>query len=290
VDELQNHAPIFSAQDAASTVPSRLSILQRLKGYGFKRSLLICGVISVGLGIGIVIAAVSVASYLSRPISVTEWQKLDVPARSLRASLKTDWDGLVRYQFKIRPRTQDLIPAFSRAVQANRDTVSFTLHLYDKNGFELCNTVVKPTPVVDSENRVSEMEANDSFLYCDRSAYKNVDHWNLSYIFPNLAEIPDTNAKGAKESATKTGESTQQAVSGDDTLTGFDFSSGHLETLSGKTFFVYREGERMTALDWETEQEVKGGQAAIHFDCRIGSDCLIENPQRHQTVHTKLLK
>lgn len=133
------------------------------------------------------------------------------------------------------------------------------------------------------------MEANDSFLYCDRSAYKNVDHWNLSYVFPNLAEITLTTAKGAEKSTTKTSQPIQ-ATSGDDPLTGFDLSSGHLETLSGKTFFVYREGERMTALDWETEQEVKGGQAVLHFDCKAGGDCLIENPQRHQTLHAKLLK
>lgn len=145
------------------------------------------------------------------------------------------------------------------------------------------------------------MEANDSFLYCSRSDYKDVDHWSLSYVFPKFptgtpVETPTATGKERKTTI-PSGDSGQQSASvpheinDDDTLTGFDLYSGHLETLSGKTFLIYREGEKMTALAWETEQEVGGkGQSKIHFRCKTGSDCLIENPEKHQTVHAKLLR
>jgi hypothetical protein len=77
-------------------------------------------------------------------------------------------------------------------------------------------------------------------------------------------------------------------VSGDDKLTGFDLYSGHLETLSGKTFLIYRDGERTTAVDWKISHTE--GQAQIHFSCKTADDCLIENPEKHQTIHGKLLR
>lgn len=285
-----DESQIASVSSAASSVP----LWQRLKTYNLKKLLLVFVALGVGLGAGIVGIAVSVDWYQSRPIAATEWNRLDVPSLSLRASLKTDYDGLVRYQFKVRPRTQDLIPAFSSAVLSHRDTISFTLHLYDKAGFEVCKTDVRPTPVVDSDDRVSAMEANDMFLYCSRSGYKNVDHWSLSYIFPKLpdsrsVEMPSTKVGGQRPR--NSSADVPLETNGDDTLTGFDLYSGHLETLSGKTFIVYREGEKMTALGWETEQEVSGkGQSQIHFNCKTTSDCLIENPEKHQTVHAKLLR
>jgi hypothetical protein len=155
MEEPHGQVQAVSAPSAPSAVRSRLSIWQRLRAYSFKKLVLICAMVAVGLGIGIVIAIASVAWYLAPPLPVTEWQKLDITALSLRATLKTDWDGSVRYQFKVTPHTQDLIPAFDSAVQANRDTISL--------------------PVVNSGDRVSAMAANDSFLFCERSAYKDVE-------------------------------------------------------------------------------------------------------------------
>jgi hypothetical protein len=49
-----------------------------------------------------------------------------------------------------------------------------------------------------------------------------------------------------------------------DTLTGFDLSSGHLETLTGNTFLV-RAGERDVALMWIVDFQVAGGkQPSLH--------------------------
>ncbi len=118
------------------------------------------------------------------------------------------------------------------------------------------------------------MHANDTFysFECSRSAYKEVDHWNLSYVFPALTvDVPTGDAatpglkwykkqapdgtwyktqaaspqeakdKLEKEIAAATQEKAPADV--DDTLTGFDYLNGHLETLSGNTFLV-RPGEQ----------------------------------------------
>jgi hypothetical protein len=71
------------------------------------------------------------------------------------------------------------------------------------------------------------------------------------------------------------------------TLTGFDFISGHLETLSGRTFVVYREGETGTASMWNAQGQL-GSQPEIHFSCNSLGECLIKNTTNNQVVHAKL--
>lgn len=48
----------------------------------------------------------------------------------------------------------------------------------------------------------------------------------------------------------------------DDTLTGFDYLNGHLETLSGDTFLV-RPGEQDMVHMWSIKVEVEGGKQPV---------------------------
>jgi hypothetical protein len=250
--------------------------------YSIKRLLLICVALGAGLGIAIVGTAVFVAWLTNRPIAPRDWQRLDIEAVGLKAKLKTDWADSVRYQFVIAPRSEDLKAAFDSTVRSHTDSESFTIHLFDKAGFELCKTEVTPTPVIDASNHVEGLRATDTFhsYECSRSDYKKADHWSLSYVFPKLS------AKTTSDKITVSPES--GSLSGDDRLTGFDLSSGHLETLSGRTFLIYREGERTAAAMWEITQTE--GQAKINFNCKTVDDCLIENPEKHQTLHGKRLR
>jgi len=76
----------------------------------------------------------------------------------------------------------------------------------------------------------------------------------------------------------------------DDTLTGFDSFSGHLETLSGSTFLV-RKGERDVASMWNIRVQVEGGkQPRLHIACKAQGDCIIENTTNQQAVHGKKLQ
>jgi len=281
MDELGVPRPV------TSEVQSRLSIGQRIKGFGLKRLLVACVGIGVGLGIGIIATVASIVWLTSRPtptpepIPARDWPQLDVEGAGLRAKLKTDWNDSVRLQLLVTPRSDDLRAAFNDAVQSHRDSISFTVHLYDKAGFELCKKDVTPTPAVGAADRIDELQANDTFLgyECSLSNYKEADDWNLSYVFPAL--IAKTKTATARTATPQ--ESTPSEE--DDTLTGFDSYRGHLETLSGKTFLV-REGEKDIASMWNINAQVEGKkQPRLHITCKTKDDCVIENTTNSQAVH-----
>lgn len=316
-------------------VQPRLSVWKKLKGFGLKKLFLICMGIGAGLGIGIVATVASVVWLTSRPMPPREWPRLEVQGVGLTAKLKTDWNDSLRYQLVVTPRSDDLKAAFDDTVRLHRDSISFTVHLYDKAGFELCKKDVKPTPYVDTENRIDGLHANDSFysFECSRSSYKEADHWSLSYVFPSMTPDmssgatatndlkwykkvgPDgtwykTQASSEQEARSKLAkmiaDSTRQHPNDakakpaslgenesndhEDTLTGFDSFSGHLETLSGSTFLV-REGERDIASMWNIRVQVEGGkQPRLYIACKAQGDCVIENTTNQQAVHGKKLQ
>jgi len=285
-----------------SNVQSRLSIWQRLKSFGLKKLFLICVGIGAGLGIGVVAAIASVVWLTSRPIPARDWPRLEVEGAGLKAKLKTDWNDSLRYQLVVTPRSDDLKVAFDDAVRSRRDSISFTVLLFDKAGFELCKKIVKPTPIVGAGNRVDGLQANDTFdrFECSRSNYKEADHWNLGYRFPSLITVvPAGGTVAQQESNVKAkavgtpGPSTHQEMAPteeDDTLTGFDYYEGHLETLSGKTFLV-REGEKSIASDWIIHVQVYDGrQPPLHISCKTKGECVIENTTNHQMVHGKRIR
>ncbi len=271
------------------------SIWQRLRSFSLKKLFLVCLGIGAGLGFGIVATVASISWVTSRPMPAREWPPLEGESAGLTAKLKTDWNDSVRYQLVVTPRSSDLKNAFDNAVRTHRDSISFTIHLYDKAGFELCKKDVKPTAFADAENHYEGLRSTGA-LYsfeCSRTAYKEADHWSLSYVFPSLpSELNNaaTQTKRGLSAANGEGPPDNAPLEGDDILTGFDSYSGHMETRSGKTFVVYREGEKSTAEDWKIDGEVSGKQHHIHFNCKAGSDCLIENSDSNQVVHGKLVR
>jgi hypothetical protein len=165
---------------------------------------------------------------------------------------------------------------------------------YDKSGFEVCNTDVFTTPTRDSENQLVALRGNGSF-YCSRANYLQLDRWNVSYSFPKLvATVPNLStsevevapSQGPLKVPTRpTPEELVSPQSGDDSLTGFDLGSGHLEMKSGKTFLVDREGEKSTAHYWAIWADVNQKQPEIHYDCDARNECLIENLDNKQAIH-----
>lgn len=125
----------------------RSFVWRKVKGLQLKKLLIVCVGIGAGLGVGLVVGFASITWFTSRPIPPREWPHLTVDGASLKATLKTDWKDSVRYQLAIGPRSDKLKAAFDDAVRSNRHSISFTIHLYDKAGFEVCKQEdVKPTP------------------------------------------------------------------------------------------------------------------------------------------------
>jgi hypothetical protein len=75
----------------------------------------------------------------------------------------------------------------------------------------------------------------------------------------------------------------------DDTLTGFDYLNGHLETLSGNTFLV-RTGEQDIAHTWNIKVHEGGAQPRLHITCKTKDYCVIENTTNNQAVHGKRIR
>ena len=134
---------------AASGQP-HVSIMRRLKSLSLKKLFLAFVGIGAGFGVALVATFGSIAWFASRPIPARDWPRLNVEGAGLKAKLRTDWNDSVRYQLVVTPRSDDLKAVFDDAVRSHRDSISFTLHLYDKAGFELCKKDVKPTPFVDA--------------------------------------------------------------------------------------------------------------------------------------------
>jgi hypothetical protein len=180
----------FAASETSNVRP-RLSIGQRLRDFGFKKLFLIC--VGIGVSVGVIATIASVVWLTSRPIPAPEpiaardWPSLEVGGAGLRAKLKTDWNDSVRYQLVVKPRSDDLKSAFDDAIRSDRDPISFTIHLYDKAGFELCkHWDVTPAPFVGVSNRIEGLHANDTFLdyECSRSNYKKLTIGVSATCFP----------------------------------------------------------------------------------------------------------
>jgi len=259
-----------------------------------KKLFLICAGVGLGLGVGIVATVALVVSFNHRPIPPRDWPRLEVEGAGLQAKLKTDWDRSVRYQLVVTPRSDDLRSAFDSAVRTHEDSITFTILLYNKAGFQLCKKEVRPSTSVDAANHIDSLLAKDS-LYsfeCTRSAYLEADHWSLSYVFPALVfDKPSASETHRhiepRETAPVMKISSGKPFEGYDILTGFDIISGHLEMLSGKTFVVYREGEQGTASMWNAQGET-GSQPSIHFSCDWLNECVLRNTTNDQAIHAKL--
>jgi len=287
-----------------------LAFWRNLKFMGWKRLVLLCISLGAGIGLCIVGCAMAITWYLNRPIPAKQWPVIEIPAVGIKARLKTDWKDSARYQLRVVPFSAELAEPFDSSVRSN-GSIGFTIILYDKSGFQLCSTEVTPSHIVDSSDRVTELVANDH-LICSRSDYVNAERWRMQWVFPKLSvstpaavspATPSgpTGLKASKKPATVTDAPRAKPAGGNDspasvaqdgheTLTGFDSSSGNLETKSGKTFVVYRTGERTTAYMWYLDTAIAGQQPRLRVKCDATGECLIENLKNNQAVHAKPLK
>ena len=85
---------------------------ERSKRPRLKRLFLISAGVGLGLAVGIVATVAAIAWFNSRPIPTHDWTQLEIKGAGLRAKLKTDWDGAVRYgQQMMDWRNPPMVPA-----------------------------------------------------------------------------------------------------------------------------------------------------------------------------------
>ena len=252
-----------------------------------------------GVGLILVLAGLCVYWYSNRPTPVKEWPVLRSNL-GVHAYLKTRWsDGSVRYQFSVSP-DQGLEKAFSQV--AHNESNRFIVHLSDKDGFELCDFEPKLTVTVGDTGEPAALHSNGSSFECGRSKVQDASKWQLTFVFPRLADIKASehgpwekyqqkNQRGTPEvvpdplpAESPAGRlQKSQEVSGEDTLTGIDLD-GHVETKSGHSFVITREAEKIPAnVSWHTP-------ASLRYSCKRRNDCVIENTDTGETVHAKLIR
>jgi hypothetical protein len=247
-------------------------------GWHWPMRTVVIALFALGLGIGLSIVGVHALLnwYSHRAVPTKTWPAITLSV-GITAKLKTDWRDVTRYQFVVSPSNSELSKAFETAIHSGDISLRrFTLHFYDKSGFEMCKTEVLTTPTADSGNELVALTDKGDF-YCSRADYLQLDRWNIQYRFPKLVADEPTPKQDFLP------------VSGSDRMTGFDLSSGHLEMRSGKTFLVYREGEKDTALGWSTWADVTHRQPTLHFGCDAHNECLIENSDNKQAIHGRMI-
>ncbi len=272
--------------------------LQKAGSMSLGRLLTACLFIGIGIGsslVGVSIAAKWYTRRPAKPIPPKIWPPVSL-SFGATATLQTDWNGEARYQLRISPAGAEVAPAFKRIARLTELRPwkrQFRVHFLDKAGFEVCSDHLEGAPDQDSIDRAAALIGNGHFN-CERADYNRADRWSLDYRFPSLlAEAPPENASRTNSGQAKTVSRAPAAITpqaGDDVLTGFDLSTGHLEVRSGKTFLIYREGERSTALGWQTWAEVTLKQPGLHYECSARNECLVENEQTKEAVHARLLR
>jgi hypothetical protein len=92
--------------------------------------------ISTGVGLAITIALIgwSVNAYDNRSSDVKEWPTVSISGTAAAAKLTTQWNGDLKYIFRVVPSSSELSDAF-RVATNDLSQLSFTLLFYDHNGF-----------------------------------------------------------------------------------------------------------------------------------------------------------
>lgn len=168
---------------------------------------LVTVLLGFGIGIGAGTGAMSwiLNWYNQRPVAAKVWSKLTLPI-GMTAKLKTDWNGRVRYQFRIEPETENLKSAFETAVRSSGlSSREFSIHFYDKAGFEVCSTDFIATPSAGPRDQIVALIANGSF-YCSRADYNTFDSWHIGYRFPKLSAVSPADTKGEPKPTAKSAD------------------------------------------------------------------------------------
>jgi hypothetical protein len=133
---------------------------------------------------------------------------------------------------------------------------------------------------------------------CSESAYGKVTNWSFTPDFPSLSEQSDLLKQQAakksdadraaathKRNANKTADRTISfSIEGDDAIMGYDPSAGVLETGTGESFYVEKEGGQVNLAGWQAFP------IPIHYRCDSTSYCTLTRTGSGAVLHARLRK
>jgi hypothetical protein len=226
-------------------------------------------------------------AYRDRPMRKS-YPVISLPEIGLKASLRTERvDDNVQYIFHVKPLGDARKDRLNEVIEKrNRDSLQFFVALDDDDGFELCQTRVEWHPMLGGDGKTDELTGKGIVASCPVSRYVKSSKWSITFSYPLLAEnlSPDV-PKSIRQETGKHDEQIEKAhipVAAEDTLTGADVVSGGIETLSGHSFRVTREAEKMTLIPWEASDK-------LAVSC-TQSACLITDNSNGQSVHARLIR
>ncbi|HET6170750.1 MAG TPA: hypothetical protein VFE01_11245 [Terracidiphilus sp.] len=131
-----------------------------------------------------------------------------------------------------------------------------------------------------SEGEVASMSAQ-GVLPCSADQYKHFDYWDFSTNFPTMDQQDELLKHPRKTKAQQAAEERRAAhhaakpqsafyIEGDDTVSGYDTSSGALETSENRVFYIGRKSDQSAAAAWASSF------AHIHYKCDQHATCALQ--------------
>lgn len=133
---------------------------------------------------------------------------------------------------------------------------------------------------------------------CSGDAYGKVTNWSFTPDFPSLSEQNDLLKQQAekkadadratvahKRSASRGADRTISfSIEGDDAIMGYDASAGILETGTGESFYVEKEGGQVNLAGWQAFP------IRVHYRCDSTSYCTLTRTGSGAVLHARLRK
>jgi hypothetical protein len=246
--------------------------------------------VGVGIGLTVVASNAAIAWYKNRPLPPLPqkaWQEQRFEGVGLRAKLETDWGNSgdeMKYKLFIRPLDPPGIDEFSRTLNERQFGGRITVNLYDARHFLVAksdNYLSAFTRVFDDSGKSKVAVVQDKF-FLTRDQYASLSSWDFSTNLP-LIEKADVAGKpnGSVPKTAKVGTAKSGPQEGDEIISGYDVASGNLETSSGRTFFIYKPGERLTVIAWPESSQ-------FHYKCDENLVCTLTKDGTAVVLHAKL--
>lgn len=220
---------------------------------------------------------------------------LKLPEIGVIAALRTERiEDSVQYVFHAKALSDATKERLDEVIQTrNHDSLKFSISLEDDAGFELCQADVSWHPNLGAQGKVVELIGKGVFSYCPTSRYSRVSKWNMTFSYPlvteNLSPVPAQNDQMSsggpsphKDTEQPNTSRAEISVPSEDVLTGADVVSGGVETLSGRSFQVTREAEKMALIPWHPTDK-------LAISCSKNM-CLITDENNGQSVHARLIQ